>query len=104
MKYPIIISSLLIFLFIYALGSLPIWENVAISITIYFLFNFLDNLGQKIVIMDLAVLMAAFTCLIVPVIFYHVYTKENPLARMWIKFMFIPSDEYFSFAVPAVFA
>jgi hypothetical protein len=104
MKYAIIISSLLIFLFCYILDGFSVWENLAICATVYFLLNFLDNLGQKIVIMDLAIIMASFTCLIMPVIFYHVYTKENPLARMWIKYMFIPSDEYFSFAVPAVFA
>jgi hypothetical protein len=47
-------------------------------------------------------MMANFTCLVMPVIFYHVYTRENPLARLWVKFMPIKSDDYFSFALPAV--
>jgi hypothetical protein len=62
------------------------------------------NLGNKIVILDLTVLMAMMTCLIMPVVFYHVYTKDNPLARLWIKYMPIASDDYFSFAVPGVLA
>jgi hypothetical protein len=104
MKYAIIISAFLIFLFSYILGGLTLWENLAISFSVYYLFNFLDNLGQKIVVMDLAIVMAAFTCLVMPVIFYHVYTKENPLARMWVRYMPVSSDDYFLFAVPAVFA
>jgi hypothetical protein len=39
-----------------------------------------------------------------PVIFYHYYTRENPLAHIWYKYMFIGSDAYFSFIIPAVIA
>jgi hypothetical protein len=79
-------------------------ENIAIWISIYFLLDFLDNLGKKIVIMDLATNLAGLTCLVVPVIFYHVYTRDNPLARLWVKYMRVDSDVYFSFMVPAVIA
>src|SRR6185312_4078110 len=48
--------------------------------------------------------IAALTCLVLPVIFYHTYTITNPLARLWGKFMPLPEDEYFSFAFPAVVA
>ncbi len=79
-------------------------ENLAICGSVYFFFDFLDNLGKRIVIMDLAIIMAALTCLVVPVIFYHVYTKENYMARLWIKYMPVPSDDYFTFAIPAIVA
>jgi hypothetical protein len=46
--------------------------------------------------------MAALTCLLMPVIFYHEFTRENLLALLWVKFMPVPSDEYFSFVVPAI--
>jgi hypothetical protein len=39
-----------------------------------------------------------------PVIFYHEYSRQNALAQLWKKYMPIPSNDYFSFAVPAVLA
>jgi len=54
--------------------------------------------------MDLSIIMAVFTCLVMPVAFYHFYTKENPLARIWVKYMPIASDDYFSFVLPAIAA
>jgi hypothetical protein len=84
------------------MGNLSTWENIAICLFFFSFFDFLDNLGKKIVIMDLTIIMACLTCLFMPVLFYHEYTKSNPLAHLWVKYMPIPSDEYFSFAVPAV--
>jgi hypothetical protein len=92
--------SLLVFLLI--VTDLPIWEDLAIILFIYFFLDFLENLGKKIVILELINIMASFTCLLMPVVFYHNYTVDNKLARIWGKFMFISSDEYFSFMVPAV--
>jgi len=80
------------------------WENVAVNLFLYFLLCFLLDLGSKIVVLDLTLIMAGLTCLVMPVIFYHVYTKANPLARLWVKFMPVGSDEYFSFTVPASIA
>ncbi len=77
-------------------------ENIAVWVSIYFFLAFLNNLGKKIIIMDLATIMAVFSCLIMPVIFYHEYTKDTPISRLWLKYMPIPSDEYFSFVIPAI--
>ena len=52
-------------------------------------------------ILDLVVILASVTCLILPIVFYHEYTRENHLARLWVKYMPIPTDSYFSFTVPA---
>jgi len=79
-------------------------EIISFCLFFYFLFDFLENLGKKIVILDLPVIMAAFTCLVMPVLFYHFYTKENPLAHLWVKYMPISSEDYFSFMIPAVLA
>jgi hypothetical protein len=70
---------------------------------VFFFLEFLLDLGERIVILDLAIVLAIFTCLIMPAIFYHEYTRENHLARLWLKYMPISSDEYFSFAAPAIF-
>jgi len=79
-------------------------ENVSVCLFVYFLFDFLEMLGKKIVILELTNIMAALTCLLMPVIFYHEYTKENYLARLWVKYMPVSSDDYFSFMIPAVIA
>ncbi len=102
-NFGIAISCFVAFLFFVVIDDgLTTLENLAVCLSVYFLISFLNNLGQKIIIMDLATIMAAFTCLVMPVVFYHVYTRENPLAKLWVKYMPVPSDDYLSFAVPAI--
>jgi hypothetical protein len=79
-------------------------ENIAIWVSVYFFLTFLNNLGKKINVMDLATIMAVTTCLVMPVVFYHEYTRDNPIARLWVKYMLIPSDDYFTFVIPAIIA
>jgi hypothetical protein len=100
----IAIFSFIFFLFCIATNGLTTLENLAISVSIYFLLSFLNNLGKKIIIMELATIMASFTCLIMPIIFYYNYTKEDLLARIWVKYMPVSSDDYFTFAIPAIVA
>jgi hypothetical protein len=104
MKKLLLLFSVFLFMICQLMDGFSMWENLAICLFIHFLFDFLLNLGEKIIIMDLAIVMAALTCLLMPVIFYHQYTRENHLARLWVKYMFISSDDYFSFMVPAVVA
>ena len=79
-------------------------ESVSIALLVYFFTEFVYDLGKRINIMDLGVLMMVLTCLVVPVAFYHYYTIDFPLARIWVKYMPISSDDYFSFALPSVVA
>jgi len=71
-----------------------------VSLFIYFLLEFIYDLGKRNVTLDLPILLAILTWLIMPVIFYHEYTAQNPLAFLWRKYMPIPSNDYFSFALP----
>jgi hypothetical protein len=98
------VINLLFFLYLYSYSELTFWESLSCALFVYFLLEFIDNLGNKIIIMDLAVLMAILTCLVMPIVFYHTYTREFYLARLWVKYMPIPTDTYFSFALPAVVA
>jgi hypothetical protein len=98
------VFSAFLFITLYFVGDLTSWENAAVCLFVYFLLNFLNNLGNRVAILDLTIIMGCVTCLLLPVIFYHVYTKENMLARMWLKYMPISSDDYFSFAVPGIVA
>jgi len=104
MKYALFIFTAVLFLVLQMEGGLTLYESISIALFVYFFLNFLAQLGSKIVIFDLTILMAFLTCLIMPIIFYHFYTKDNPLAYIWKKYMPIASDDYFSFAVPAVIA
>jgi hypothetical protein len=104
MKYFLIIFAAVLFVTLQQGGSLTFYESLSIALFTYFFLNFLLQLGSKIVIFDLTILMAFLTCLIMPIVFYHYYTRDNPLALLWVKYMPISSDDYFSFAVPGVVA
>ncbi len=62
----------------------------------------LDRLGKGIVLRELIALHALFVCILMPMLGYAVYTHENLLARLWVRWMFIPKEKYFSFALPAM--
>jgi hypothetical protein len=104
MRIAVFIFSLLLYFVCGQLGALTSWESISICLFVYFLLDFLAGLGNRIVILDLSLVIAGLTCLLMPVIFYHTYGASNTLARLWRKYMLIPSDEYFSFAVPSVIA
>jgi hypothetical protein len=83
---------------------LTFYEGFSVAMMIYTLLDFLDNLGKRIVVLDIAVILATFTWLVMPVIFYHNYTKEDITARLFYKYMPISSDDYFSFVLPGTLA
>jgi hypothetical protein len=77
--------------------------------TTFFLFGItiiaiLDKLGKGLVMRELIVLHTIFICLVMPEVGYLVYNYNNYLARAFVKYMFIPEDVYFGFALPAVSA
>src|SRR5215467_14160798 len=92
--------ALVIFIVNEVSSNLTSWESASICLFIYFLLEFMWDLGKRNVILDLPILLAILTWLVMPVIFYHEYTTQNPLAFLWKKFMPIPTDQYFSFAFP----
>lgn len=81
---------------------LTVWESSSVGLFVFFFLDFLNNLGKKIVIFDITVILAVATCLVMPVVFYHYYTKQTPIAKLWNRYMPISTDDYFSFAVPAI--
>jgi hypothetical protein len=99
MRYIIIFSALLCF-YLSFYTTFTFWEVLSVGLFFYFLLEFLYRIGQRVVVLDLIIISAIFTWLFMPVIFYHVYTKENYLAHLWVKYMPVSSNDYFSFAVP----
>ncbi len=104
MKKYFILFCLLVFFLLWLAGNLSILESISVVLFVYAFLELIYDLGKRVIILDFAVQAAIFTCLVMPVIFYHVYSRENYLARLWIKYMPISSDEYFTFALPAVVA
>jgi hypothetical protein len=101
MKKVILLVSSVTFVLLYSLTVLTFWEALSISLFVHFFLELLEKLGKRIAILDLSIIMAIFTWLVMPVIFYYQYTYDNRLARLWVKYMPISSEDYFSFAVPA---
>jgi hypothetical protein len=95
-----IMISLIVFLYFSNMVGLGIYESASIGLLIFSLFNFLDNIGKKVVVLDIAIVVAIFTWLVMPVIFYQFYTREDTLARIFYKYMPIPADRYFPFVFP----
>src|SRR5690349_10426249 len=104
MKKYFILFSLLLWFILWLVSDLTTFESVSIALFLYTFLELLYDLGKRVVILDFITQLAVFSCLVMPVIFYHVYTKEDYMARLWVKFMPISSDDYFSFALPAVIA
>jgi hypothetical protein len=75
-----------------------------ISVTLFCLtvLMILDRLGKGIVLRELIAMYGLFVCLLMPILGYTVYTHENLLARIWVRYMFLPKEQYFSFALPAM--
>ena len=104
MKKFIVLFCLLLFIMLLLSSSLTTQESLSIALFVFVFLEFLHDLGKRLVIMDFMIQAAFFTCLVMPVIFYHLYTRENYLARIWVKYMPITSEDYFSYALPAVIA
>jgi hypothetical protein len=78
------------------------YAGLVISLITVTLFSVIDKLGKGIVLRELIALHTSFVCLAMPLLGYIVYNYENPLARIWVKYMMVPQEVYFSFALPAV--
>ncbi|HVU57440.1 MAG TPA: hypothetical protein VHD83_20395 [Puia sp.] len=100
-KVFLLISGILYALLSYGSTTLTGWEVISIVMMVYFLLEFLDDLGKKIAIFHLTILITVFMCLLMPILFYHVFPKGNFYARVWAKYMPVDSETYFSFMVPA---
>lgn len=66
----------------------------------YFIY-FIDLIGKKIIILEIASFTAILGWLVAPLPFYHFFNDTNSLAIQWVKVMPIESNEYYSFALPA---
>lgn len=75
---------------------------VIVGEVLLILFLMLDKLGKGIVLRETIALHSSFVLLLVPQIGYLYYPIDNPLAKLWVKYMPVEETEYFSFVLPAI--
>jgi hypothetical protein len=61
-----------------------------------------DKMGKGIVLRETIGFLYVFTCLVMPVVGYSFYTRDNKLAHLWVKYMPVQESVYFSFCLPAI--
>jgi hypothetical protein len=64
----------------------------------------LAKLGKGIVLRELIALYSIFIYLVMAILGYTVYSRDNALAKLWLRYMPVPAELYFGFALPATAA
>lgn len=77
------------------------YEAASASLFLFYILHFLNSLGKELVIIEVIILSALFTCLVMPIAGYHHFNRINLLARVWMRYMPISSEDYYSFMFPA---
>jgi hypothetical protein len=102
------IKSNIFFVLIVIIGCLALFTNWYPELCFMLFFTLvvlmLDKLGKGIVLREVVALHSCFICLLMPLAGYAFFDKSDPLARMWVRYMPIPMETYFSFALPAICA
>ena len=62
----------------------------------------LDNLGKGIVLREIIALHSCFVCLVMPLVGYDFFSINNPMSRLFLRWMPVPYEHYFGFALPAI--
>jgi hypothetical protein len=78
------------------------YQVLAISLAAIILFAVIEKLGKALVLRELIAFHGVFISLVMPVVGYNFYTKNNPLSALWIKYMLVPENVYFPFVLPAM--
>ncbi len=96
--------ALVLYFALIGLTSFTVYESLSCVLFMYFLFNFINDLGSRLVILDILILISIFICLCMPIVGYHWFNNRNQLATLWNNYMRVTSEEYFSFMLPATVA
>ena len=92
------------FILLIALMSLlTTWYNqLSLALSILLLVMLLDKMGKGIVLRETIAFLYVFTCLVMPIIGYSYYGASNSLSKLWVRYMPVPEETYFSYALPAI--
>ncbi|HEY0678974.1 MAG TPA: hypothetical protein VGD17_11855, partial [Chitinophagaceae bacterium] len=96
-----IFVTLAVFLLLQNFTEFTVYESLSCCLLIYFFLSFVHNLGRRLVILDILILITIFICLVMPIAGYHHFNDRNFLSSLWGNYMRVPSDEFFAFMFPA---
>lgn len=82
--------------------SLAVWhfsmyELLSVLLFVNYLLHFLDIIGKKIIILEIACMMAILTWLVAPLGFYHYFNETHYLSKLWKLYMPVDSNIYYSY-------
>src|SRR6187431_517967 len=93
-------STLLLIILVMSLATN--WYGLlSISLLLVILLMILQKIGRGIVLLEVTAFLYVFTCVVMPLAGYEYYSVENPLSKLWVKYMMVPKNTYFSYALPA---
>ncbi|MEO5995905.1 MAG: hypothetical protein ABIN89_04240 [Chitinophagaceae bacterium] len=104
MKKVIFLIAVAAYFVVYGYTTLTVYECLSVALFVFFILRFVDDLGKKLVILDVAIIIALITCLLLPIAGYHFFTSTNMQSKVWVNFMRVPSADYYSFMFPATLA
>ena len=104
MGYKSFLWGIVTLFFVQGTFDLSFHEAFSFGIFVFFLLQFIDSIGNRLAVNDITILLAIFTCLIMPVFGYEVYHRGNPLSYLWRAFMRVDEDVYYSYMIPATLA
>lgn len=81
--------------------SLTVYESLSCCLLIYFFLSFINDLGSKLVILNILILITIFICLCMPIAGYHHFTNSNVFSSLWGNYMRVSSEEYYAYMFPA---
>lgn len=79
-----------------------LYGPLVVILTITAFLQVVDKLGKGIVLREMMALHGTFVCLLMPLLGYLVYNPSNKIASLWVRYMPIPEERYFEFALPAI--
>jgi len=78
------------------------YTPLCISLLLLLVIMMLYKIGRGIVLLEVTAVLYVLTCLIMPLAGYEFYSADNRLSRLWVKYMVVSRDVYFSYALPAI--
>ena len=90
----IIISAILSYT-LHLKYNLTTYEALSVLLSSVYVLYFLDNLDKKIQIIEIMGVLACLTWLVMPIFAFHYFNEGNYLAKLWLIYMYVPSDTYY---------
>ena len=75
---------------------------LGISLLALLLLLILYKMGRGIVLLEVTAILYVLTCVIMPLIGYEYYSYNDPLSKLWVRYMPVKPAIYFPYTLPAV--